>query len=227
VDIYIYPNAAEMKATLDLSGVNWVAGHADPDLGVMAVALPAGPEQRLLMDQRIPHELMHILTYQSMGQTYANLPVWLSEGLASIAELYPNPDYQVLLNNAQKKDSLLAMSSLCQAFPRDASSALLAYAQSASFTRYLYNKFGISGFQALLDRYADGLDCGRAVESALRHSLVQLERQWRQETFAENVSLKALNNLLPWFVLLLAALAAPLSLTLGRLRRREISPVGD
>lgn len=214
VEIYVYTSATEMQATLTQSETNWVAGHADPDLGVMVVALPDSPERRLLMEQRIPHELMHIMLYHIIGSSYASLPTWLNEGLASAAELYPNPDYQVLLNNARQKNSLLPIVSLCHTFPRDASNALLAYAQSASFTHYLHGRFGTSGLQQMVDYYANGADCESGVVGALGVSLAELERQWRHDILAENVTLTALNNFLPWLILLLIVLAAPAAIML-------------
>ena len=223
VEIYIYAKAKDMQATLSPSGQNWVAGHADPDLGVMVVALPNGPDQRLLMEQRIPHELMHIMLYRLTGSGYSHLPAWLNEGLASTAELYPNPDYQVLLDSAYQENGLLPISSLCDAFPRDASNALLAYSQASSFTRFLHSVYGTSGMDDLVKSYANGLDCRRGAEASLGNNLTRLERQWRQATFSENASLTALNNLLPWLILLLAALGGPLAATFIRLRNKPVA----
>jgi hypothetical protein len=220
IDIYIYPNATTLQEALVLSGQNWVAGHADPDLGVMLAAIPSRPEQLLLMEQIIPHEMMHILLYETLGEGYHNQPTWLVEGLASIAELYPNPDYQILLNNALERDTLLSMESLCAAFPRDASSALLAYAQSASFTRYLHQQFGASGVDRLMQGYSDGLECSRGVEIAMGSSLNQLERQWREDVLGEDRSGTAVQNLLPWLVVALVVLIAPAGLVLSRLVRK-------
>ncbi len=133
INIYAYASAEEMRATLQTAGRNWVGAHTDPDLRVMVVSLPQGPEQRLEMERQVPHELMHLLLYQWLEQGYGGLPTWLNEGLASIAELYPNPDYLVLLDSALGKDNLLPINSLCQSFPRDASSAYLAYADDIPF----------------------------------------------------------------------------------------------
>jgi hypothetical protein len=220
IGIYIYPSAKAMQATLSMAGQDWAAGHADPDLGVMVAALPAGPDQRLLMEERIPHELMHIMLYQLAGSDYPKLPTWLNEGLASISELYPNPDYQILLNNAHQKGTLLPIASLCQGFPKDASNALLAYAQTASFARYLQSRFGTPGIQSLVTNYANGLDCERGIQTSLGMNLTQLERQWRGDTLDENIYATAAGNLLPWFVILTAALVVPLGLVVSRLRRR-------
>ena len=224
IDIYIYPNASTLQEVLVLSGQDWVAGHADPDLGVMLAAIPSRPEQSLLMEQILPHEMMHILLFESLGDGYHSQPTWLVEGLASLAELYPNPDYQLLLNNALERDTLLRMKTLCSAFPRDASSALLAYAQSASFTRYLHQQFGKSGLNRLMQGYSDGLDCSRGVEIALGGDLDQLERQWREDELGENRTGVAVQNLLPWLALALVVLIAPVGLALSRLLRKNEQP---
>ena len=103
VNIYAYDNAVAMRDVLQSFRKNWIGAHADPDLRVMVLSLPEGPEQRLEMERQIPHELMHILLYDTVGEGYVNLPAWLSEGLATVAELYPNPDYLVLLENARQQ----------------------------------------------------------------------------------------------------------------------------
>jgi hypothetical protein len=221
IDMYVYDNSTDMQAALGPEGEDWIAGHADPSLGVLIVALPAGPDQRLLMAQRVPHELMHILLYEAMGDSYQNLPIWLNEGLASSAELYPNPDYQVLLNNAYQKNGLLPLNSLCEIFPRDVSNALLAYAQSASFTNYLHQRFGKSGIQALVQNYSNGLSCERGVEAALGRSMAQLERQWRSDTFSENGLSTGLGNILPWLVLPTLIIGIPLALALLKGRKTK------
>jgi len=212
VDIYIYDNAQRLQETLRLSGQDWVAGHAALDLGMILVSLPPGPEQHLEMERQIPHELMHVLLYQFTDRGYKNLPAWLVEGLASINELYPNPDYQILLDNAYENGNLLSLDSLCQVFPREASGVLLAYAESASFTGYLYQEFGSAGLDSLVKQYATGVNCERGSELAIGDTLSQLEISWRADIFGENAYLSAIKGFLPWMVLFIVALV-PLALT--------------
>lgn len=214
VDIYIYPQAQDMQDALSLSNREWVAGHADPDLGVIVVSLPAGPEQMILTEQRVPHELMHVLLYQSTGQSYENLPVWLVEGLASNAELVDNPDYTILIEDAYKMEKLIPFSLLCRVFPSDASGAMISYAQSASFSKYLYETYGTPGLQALLERYSSGQDCETGARVALGEDLSQLEQQWRISQFNEDLPGKAFHNLLPWLLLMAGVLLIPLLLGL-------------
>lgn len=218
LEIYVYPDSESMQAVLHASSENWVAGHADADLGVIVVTLPPGPDQKLLIEQRIPHELMHVLLYQYTDPGYANLPTWLNEGLASQVELYPNSDYPILLEDAVKREALIPIAALCRTFPRDASSALLSYAQAASFTKYLHSTYGATGLVSLVRAYANGLDCERGAQQALGRSLTQLERGWRNDVLAIDTAQAAFNNLLPWAILMAIILSAPLAVAIRRLR---------
>jgi hypothetical protein len=193
----------------------------------MVVSLPTVPEQRLEMERQIPHELMHIMLYQKLGTGYPTLPTWLNEGLASMAELYPNPDYIMLLQGAHDNQALLSIASLCNSIPRDASSAYLAYAESTSFTRFLHQRFGTSGLEQLITAYSDGLNCERGVHTAFGSSLSQLEMEWRQEVFQENIAYNAFNNLLPWLVLLIVIIGIPGVLILKGMRGHSEDQLTD
>jgi hypothetical protein len=70
LDIYSYPDLTSLQEALSDASADWVAGHADPETRVILIALPSGPEQRLLMEERIPHEIMHILLYQAIKPGY-------------------------------------------------------------------------------------------------------------------------------------------------------------
>lgn len=221
MDIYIYTDSKTLQGILNPDSRDWIAGHADPDLGVIVAALPPGPDQQLLLRQRIPHELMHVLLYRYAEPGYNRLPSWLTEGLATLVELVPNSDYETLLNQAVESKRLFSMTSLCGPFPHDAPSALLSYAQSASFVRYLHGQYGLTGMDALVKAYANGLDCERGSQQALGRSLPQLERNWRGDVLAENVAATAFNNLLPWLVLALAMFGMPAALiVIGLMKKR-------
>jgi len=223
VEAYIYASAAELQTALRLSGqtASWVAGHADPDLGVVVVSIPSGPAQNYEIKRQIPHEVAHVMLYQWLGNDYYNLPQWLREGLPSMAELFPNPDYPLLLENAYENESLLPINSLCESFPLDASNFLLAYAQATDFTWFIYETYGSNGLEALSRAYADGLSCEQGAEEALGKSLTELDRDWRKTAFGENTFLAALQELLPWIVLMGVVLLAPLLMVLGGRKKTD------
>ncbi len=211
--VYVYPTSQDLQSSLAMTNTPWAAGHASPDLGVVLVSIPPGPDQRAEMERQLPHEMMHILQYQAVGESYTNLPTWLVEGLASAVELYPNQEYQRALERAVRTDSLLPMVNLCAAFPRDLSSAILAYAQSTSFVRFLHQNYGSSSLQALLNAYKDGLGCEEGVRSVYGLSIAQLEGRWQEETLGRNLILAAWYNLRPYILVLLVILI-PVALTL-------------
>jgi hypothetical protein len=207
VNVYIYATAADLQSAIGAQA--WVAGHASPDLGVVLTSITPGETQMLVMQRQIPHELAHVLLYQKMGAAYNNLPAWLGEGIASSLELYPNSDYMLAIQGASQNNALLPLADLCGPFPQDASGAFLAYAESDRVTRYILDTFGTPGLQALVQAYADGLDCNHGVERALGKSLVQLDREWQQAVLGKGGADTAFENLLPYLVVLTVILVVP------------------
>jgi len=158
-----------------------------------------------------------VMLYRSAGNGYANLPVWLSEGMASLVELYPNPDYEQALTLASQNNSLIAIAELCDTFPREASGAYLAYAESQSFVRFLHNSYGATTLFSLISAYADGLGCEQGVVRAMGTSLASLDARWRETVLGQNVAIVTLRNMLPFLGLFVFLLLIPL---IGFLQRR-------
>jgi hypothetical protein len=209
INIYIYASSADVQDTLNLGGSAWVSGHANPDLGVVLVSIAPGDNQSMEMQRQIPHELAHVLLYRLTGSAYANLPNWLTEGIASQVEGYPNADYTQVLTASTKNKTLLPISDLCGPFPADASGAILAYAESDSFINYIHKTYGTSDLQALVKSYSNGLSCDQGVSHVLGLPLSQLGLQWRQSALGEKVTGIAFQTLLPYLVFLALMLLIP------------------
>jgi len=220
IDVFIYANSDDLRGTLILGGEDWVAGHADPALGVVMVVIEPGAEQSISMEQRIPHELMHVTMYRSVGAGYNNLPAWLREGTATLAEMYPNADYDRALADAGANNDLIPLKDLCASFPADAGQAFLAYAESRSFTNYLHNAYGSSGLLSLAASYADGVDCERGTERAFGIPLSNLEQKWRSSVLGQNSLLPVLQNISPYLVLLCLVLIIPFIGIISTLRKK-------
>lgn len=220
VDVFIYANSDDLRGTLVLGGEDWVAGHADPALGVVMVVIEPGTQQNITMEQRIPHELMHVMTYRSVGAGYNNLPAWLREGTATLAEIYPNADYDRVLTEADPKNDLIPLRDLCVSFPGDGGQAFLAYAESRSFTHYLHDTYGSSGLLNLAATYADGVDCEHGAERAFGVPLSNLELKWRSSVLGGNRLFPALQNISPYLVLLCLVLIIPFISILSTLRKK-------
>jgi hypothetical protein len=184
------------------------------------VAITPGDKQSIEMETEIPHELAHVMLYRLLGENYAKLPVWLSEGYATMAELYPNPEYAQALTIASGDESLLRFADLCDSFPPDSGRAFLAYAQAQSFTTYLYNTYGMTGLVALTEAYSDGLDCELGATRAIGSPLSQLDARWRESVLGENVTGVAVRNLLPFVLLMALVLIVPVWGTVDMIRAR-------
>jgi hypothetical protein len=210
LNIYIYSNVNDLRGTLELGGAEWAGGHANPELGVVLVAIAPGAGQSIEMETEIPHELAHVMMYRALGDGYASQPAWLVEGFASTMELYPNPEYQRALNEASQKDTLLSFEDLCASFPADAGNAFLAYAQSQSFVNYLRTAHGNSGITRLAELYRDGFSCDLGASKAFGVSLEQLDQRWRETVLGQNVAAVAARNLLPFILLMALVLLVPL-----------------
>jgi hypothetical protein len=210
VEFYIYANTNDLRATLKDGANDWIAGHADPSLGVVMVVIEPGVEQKITMEQRIPHELMHVMMSRAVGTGYQNIPLWLREGTATLVEIYPNPDYDRVLADAAARNDLIPFKELCGSFPAEGGRAFLAYAESRSFTRYLYETYGSSGLLKLASTYADGVDCERGPEPALGVALSTLENRWHTSSLGQDSFLPALQNMTPYLVLLCFVLIIPI-----------------
>jgi hypothetical protein len=219
LDMYIYSTAADLQTALDIGGQTAMGGHASPDLGVALVSIAPGDNQGTEMDREIPHELAHILTYELTGERYSRLPVWLREGIASMAELSPNPDHARAISLAVEKRALIPITELCGSFPPDMARIFLAYAESVSFTRFISNKYGTTGLVSLIQAYADGLDCEQGAAKVFARPLSQVESDWRASELGENKGAAALQNLFPYIAVLGIILVVPLALALTSPKR--------
>ena len=220
VDFYLYANLNDLRGALTPDSQEWIAGHADPALGVVTVAIEPGAEQDASMQQRIPHELMHVLLYRAVGDGYRMIPGWMSEGMAGLAELTPNPAYDHSLQSAIARSDWIPLNTLCGSFPEEADRAFLAYAESQSFARYLYEVYGATGLLKLANTYASGADCQTGPALAFGVSLSTLEKDWHGSVSGKSILIPALHNITPYLVLLFVILLIPLIGMAGALRRK-------
>ncbi|MCJ7566812.1 MAG: peptidase MA family metallohydrolase [Anaerolineales bacterium] len=201
LNLYIYPSVGQLQSSMRMGGAKWIGGHSYPELGAVLLAAPNGVEGQISLERDIPHELVHILLYERMGDQYHNLPTWLNEGLAALQEGVPNPAYIFELDRAARDNTLISMHSLCASFPISEEDALLAYAQSASFTQYLLDIYGVGGVALLLDAYQEGTSCEGGIQRVYQRPIAQLESEWRWTTLSNPNLLDFAQPLLPWLLL--------------------------
>lgn len=221
VDFYIYASLGDLRGTLVPGSQEWVAGHADPSLGVVMVAVEPGPAQDVTMQQRIPHELMHVMLYRAVGDGYRNVPAWLSEGTAGLAEVVTNMGYDTVLLDAVARRDWIPLNTLCGAFPNDTDRAFLAYAEARSFAGYLHETHGPSSLLDLARVYANGADCESGPELAFGTSLARLEEGWHASLAGQEALLPALQTVTPYLVLLCLILLVPMIGIISTMRSKR------
>jgi hypothetical protein len=221
IEIYIYDNESDLRGALYGAGEAWAAGHADSPAGVVMVTIEAGANQNILMEQRIPHEIMHVMLYRQVGDGYKNIPAWLREGMSVLAEVYPNPEYDRFLMDAAARDALIPIVDLCASFSPQIDSAFLAYAESRSFTDYLRGIYGADGLLTLANTYANGVDCERGTERAFGVSLAKLERDWQVAALGQNNIMSTLGRFAPYLGLLCLVMAVPLIGIVNAIRKKD------
>jgi hypothetical protein len=220
VDFYVYQSLSDLRGTLVPDSQEWIAGHADPSLGIVMVAIEPGPAQLTTMQQRLPHELMHILMYRVLGDGYAYLPAWLSEGMAGLAEMIPDTAYGSALQSAVSRDDWIPLSSLCGSFPGETDRAFLAYAEAKSFASYIYETYGSSGLFKLASVYANSVRCEDGPQLAFGIPLTSLEKEWQASVAGQKALSPVLQNITPYLVLLCLMLLIPFIGIAGTMLRK-------
>jgi Peptidase MA superfamily len=127
------------------------------------------------------HELAHGILDLSIAEP---IPLWLNEGLAILVS--DELDYldEAQLTGLAVLDRLIPLPQLFAHFPQGHGARTLAYAQAASFVRFLLREDGMGGLQRLLRAFADGAPTPEAFQRTYGQPLSVLEQRWRQELAA-------------------------------------------
>ena len=82
------------------------------------------------------------------------------------------------MNAAFEADRLISLRGLTGSFPVQSGGALLAYAQSNSFVKFIIDRWGKSAITEILDAYRQGASQDRALRQAVGLNLNALEAEW-------------------------------------------------
>ncbi len=176
--LFIAPDQASFD---DLTGgavPEWGAGVAIPSLN--RIVIPGfGPQRaRGWSEARVlKHEWAHLGLHQHLNGL--RIPNWFNEGYAEWASGGWNPGEGWRLRVAFALGNAPPLDSLVLAWPRDPTSAGLAYLLSATAVEYLIRESGERGLRLFLDRWKSE----RSFDSALRNTygltLGQFEEDWK------------------------------------------------
>lgn len=200
--IYIYPSMADLRTALRLTGRDWVAAEAQPELGVILVTAVNPRTAAYDLGQSIPHEMTHLMLYDATGVGYEDVPRWFEEGLATFLETSPDPNFPLIVQDAIARQETIPFAELCETFPAGEDRARLAYAQSLSLIRYIRAEYGNSALSDLIRAFGDGADCHTGPSRALGITLDHLNAEWleREQPLSPAARFWQRNGV--WFLLL-------------------------
>jgi hypothetical protein len=227
IDIYLYGSAADMRAALARDASTDVEALTLYETNVILVARPPAGENVLELRRVLPHEVTHALVHEATQSEFDRVPLWLSEGLATSVQytFVPNPDARPLVEEAVRGRQMLALDTLCGAFPHDPSEVRLAYAESASVIDYIRDRYGRQGLRDLVAAYGDGATCRGGVDRVLGITLEQLLAQWSATLAPQNGWSTFWQENRAWITLLALSTLFPLAFV--RHRRARTAPPGD
>jgi hypothetical protein len=160
------------------------------------------------------HELVHgVLDLAVEGP----IPRWLNEGLALLVAGDIDFLDDARLNLAAVTGQLIPLSRLVYGFPDHHGGRSLAYAQAASFSRFLLGRGGMPAVQALVVELSGGAPAHLALARVYGESLEALEAEWKQARYAAFSWASLIGG-----TSLLGLLGVPL-LVAGRLRRAVVN----
>ena len=178
IRVFIYPSMADLRSALRLTGRDWLGADAMPELDVLLVTAVNPRTAAFDLGQSIPHELSHLMLYRVTGAQYDAVPRWFDEGLATNFETTQDATYLQLLELAVATQDTIPIKQLCATFPEADAEVRLAYAQSASWVRYIQQKYGTEVLGALVRAYTDGASCESGLQRVLGLSSDEFEREW-------------------------------------------------
>jgi hypothetical protein len=176
IDMFLYANYQEMRDAI-YDEPQWTGGMAFPDYNILILGIPNGSET--WGEGAIAHELMHVVADRYAFSCLANIPTWLNEGLAQTNEGEFTAAAKRQLDDAVQKTQLVPLRSLSGGFPEDSGKADLAYLQSWSVVRFLYQKGGGGAMRNLLSALRDGTAIDEALRQSYGYSVESLDAAWR------------------------------------------------
>ncbi len=178
--LVFYADGDRMRADMGGGTRPWVGGVAAARFNLIVLYASEFEWGRTTLPSTIAHELTHIAIEHAIGEPPRNVPSWLHEGVATVVESAVGErfSYQDIVDTAFEADRLISLRGLTGSFPVRSGGALLAYAQSNSFVRFIIDRWGESTITEILGAYREGASQDRALRQAIGLNLNALEAEW-------------------------------------------------
>lgn len=176
VHLYLYDESFDLQASLP-GAPAWAGGAAFPDHNV--VLITANIDYLDYAENTTRHEIGHLVIGRLTFNCTNNLPTWLNEGLAMVAEGHEDINAATRLEAAIEADNVFTIPQLEGSFSVHGDRARLSYAQSYSLVRYLIDTYGQAQMLSLLEAFTAGATPNQALETTYGLTTNDLEDAWR------------------------------------------------
>lgn len=176
ITIQIVRTMAELNRLVGQPMKPWTQGVALPGRRIVVQTLAP-----VTMRVVVAHELTHVLLEEVAERLDVEPPRWLHEGLAKLStEDFSHNDREVL-GQAVRERRLIRLADLEAAFRGNREQVALAYAQSYTLVRYLYELQPGGGLGDFLENLALTNDVNRALLRTYGKTAPELEAAWLQQ----------------------------------------------
>jgi hypothetical protein len=204
------PDEMRACAPPDAPPPSYAVGVAYPGLSLIILTLSAPTTwERPPVDRVLVHEWSHVSLHRAIGGR--SVPLWFNEGLAIHEARERSMDRVRTLWEATVRDTLIPLDSLSSHFPARPHAVDLAYAESADFVGWLFERgdAGSTEVGRMLERIADGQRFEEAISQTFSAGIGQLEDEWRTELGRRYAALPLLlGSSLAWIVVLVLLVLA-------------------
>lgn len=179
VHVYLAPTAAAFDSLTGGRIPEWGAGVAIPARGRIVLPAYGGRNTRGRDEVRVlRHEWAHVALHQYLEGL--RIPRWFDEGYAEWASGGWDARGGWRLRVALAGGGAPDMDSLSLRWPRERSSAQLAYMLSGTALEYLVRRSGVRGLSFFLERWRRTGSFEPAFRSVYGVTLSQFEEDWRE-----------------------------------------------
>ncbi|MFH1647751.1 MAG: peptidase MA family metallohydrolase [Chloroflexota bacterium] len=177
VRIYIYASAQDLRGSM-IYPQDWTGGVAFTRYSIIALGIAPNLNDLAWGKRVIAHELTHLVIHQVTFSPYGELPTWLDEGLAMVAEGPLESTFVTALYKARTDGQLISVRSLASPFSAYADESILAYAQSQQLVKYLIDEYGREKMLKLLMTFHQGSGYDQAMKTVYGFDMDGLDAQW-------------------------------------------------
>ncbi|MBN1374717.1 MAG: peptidase MA domain-containing protein [Dehalococcoidia bacterium] len=185
ISIYIYGNYRDLRGAL-VAPEEWTGGVAYAGFNIISIGISTNN-----LDwgkQAVAHEMGHLITHQVTASPFgSNIPPWLDEGLAQLAEGHQLNSNLGELQKAAEEGTLVTLKSLSSPFSADPIEAYYSYAKSLSVIEYLTSNFDKSKINDLLIQFNNGTPMDSALMNVYVFDLNGLDAVWTDWLMKQSV----------------------------------------